>query len=289
VDVRDFDRLRTVVAEGDFHAVIHLAGQVAVTTSVRDPRSDFEINALGTFNLLEAVRLYSPESILVNASTNKVYGGLAEVEVGEEATRYTLPSLPHGVSESRPVDFHSPYGCSKGAADQYMVDYARIYGLRTVNLRQSCIYGYRQFGVEDQGWLAWFTIAHLLGRPITLYGTGKQVRDVLFIDDLVRCYRMAIENADRMERGSFNVGGGPENSLSLLEFLGMLGELSDREVEYAQAEPRPGDQPVFVADIRRAAREFGWQPQVSMEEGIGRLYEWVSDHLPLFEARLDAE
>src|ERR1051326_6526000 len=203
-DVRDAARLNDLLRQHKFDAVIHLAGQVAVTTSVADPLSDFEINAVGTVNLLEAVRRYSPHSILLYASTNKVYGKLHNLEVAEEPTRYSLPALSSAVSEEQPLDFHSPYGCSKGAADQYVIDYARIFGLRTVNFRQSCIYGCRQLGVEDQGWVAWFTIAHLLGRQVTIYGTGKQVRDVLFVDDLVACYLAAIERIDRVAGMTFN-------------------------------------------------------------------------------------
>ena len=202
----------------------HFAAQVAVTTSVRDPREDFEINALGTFNVLEAVRQRSPQAIVLYASTNKVYGGMESVEVAEDATRYRYRDLPLGVSEDQVLDFHSPYGCSKGAGDQYVRDYARIYGMRTVVLRQSCIYGTRQFGVEDQGWMAHFCICAGLGKPITIYGDGKQARDASWIDDLVAAYEAAAANIDRTAGQIYNIGGGPEHSLSIWSEFGALLE-----------------------------------------------------------------
>jgi CDP-paratose 2-epimerase len=274
-DVRDADFVGNLIGQRRFDAAIHLAGQVAVTTSVADPRLDFEINALGTFNLLEAVRRHSPETIVLNASTNKVYGKLPDFNLEEQPLRYALPDLPHGVNETQPLDFHSPYGCSKGAADQYSVDYARIYGLRTVNFRQSCIYGYRQFGVEDQGWVAWFTIAHAVGQPVTIYGNGKQVRDILFVDDLIDCYLAAIERIESVSGMIFNIGGGPNNTLSLVELLELLSERSGRMVEHGFDEWRPGDQPVYVSDIRKAGSLLEWQPKVSVIEGIDRLVNWV--------------
>lgn len=281
-DVRDGKAMKAAVAQGRYDVVIHLAAQVAVTTSVQDPRTDFEINALGTFNVLEAVRLHSPQTIVINASTNKVYGELGGLEAREGPMRYDLPDLPLGVPETQPLDFHSPYGCSKGVADQYTVDYARIYGLRTVNFRQSCIYGYRQFGIEDQGWVAWFIIAHLRGKPITIYGDGKQVRDVLFIDDLVDAYLAAIERIDEVRGMSFNMGGGPENSISLLEFMDLLQEVSGRPVSYTFSGWRPGDQRVYMSDIRAAEKHLGWRPRVSTADGISRLHRWVKENLDLF-------
>ncbi|MBZ0159599.1 MAG: GDP-mannose 4,6-dehydratase [bacterium] len=284
-DVCDAESLASVIARGHFDVVIHLAAQVAVTTSVVEPRRDFEINALGTLNVLEAVRQHSLETILLNASTNKVYGKLPDLNLREDALRCLIPDLPHGVSETQPLDFHSPYGCSKGAADQYVNDYARIYGLRTVNFRQSCIYGYRQFGVEDQGWVAWFTIAHTLGQPVTIYGTGKQVRDILFIDDLIDGYLAAIDRIDQVSGVTFNIGGGPENTLSLLELLEMLGEHSGRAVVHSFEDWRPGDQPVYVSDIRRAAELLSWRPRVGVKEGFERLHSWVKVNRDSFAER----
>jgi CDP-paratose 2-epimerase len=279
-DVCGAGAVADIVKRRQFDVIIHLAAQVAVTTSVLNPRRDFEINALGTLNLLEAVRLHSPDTIVLNASTNKVYGKLDGVRVYEEESRYTLPDVTHGIGEAQPLDFHSPYGCSKGSADQYVTDYARVYGLRTVNLRQSCIYGYRQFGVEDQGWVAWFTIAHLLGRPVTIYGTGKQVRDILFVDDLVDCYLAAIERIDQVAGRSFNIGGGPANTLSLLELLEMLERLSGQPVEHDFADWRPGDQPVYVSDVRQAEALLGWGPKIDALQGVERLYDWVATNRP---------
>jgi CDP-paratose 2-epimerase len=269
-------------AHRDAKAVVHLAGQVAVTTSVTDPRTDFEINALGTFNVLESVRRHCPEAAVVYASTNKVYGSLHHVEVEEVGGRYQLVGREHGVSEDEPLDFHSPYGCSKGAADQYVVDYARIYGLRSVALRQSCIYGRRQFGIEDQGWVAWFTIAAIQGRSITIYGDGKQVRDVLFVDDLCALYDACIEKIDSVKGQAFNVGGGPTNQLSLLELLDALTRRIGHPLEVSHAAIRPGDQPVFVADIRKAQEKLGWTPAVSSERGVSLLFDWVSESRALF-------
>jgi len=282
-DICDAALVGRVVRGGRFDAVLHLAGQVAVTTSVVNPRRDFEVNALGTFNLLEAVREHSPGSVLIYASTNKVYGKLPDFELREDGLRYSLPAHACGVGEAQPLDFHSPYGCSKGSADQYVIDYARIYGLRTVNLRQSCVYGYRQFGVEDQGWVAWFAIAHLLGKPVTIYGTGKQVRDILFVDDLVDCYLAAIERVDKVAGHTFNVGGGPTNTLSLLELLGHLRELSGRAVSHGFDDWRPGDQPVYISDIRKAKTLLNWVPKVNAQEGIGKLYRWIESNRDAFD------
>lgn len=281
-DIVDAATLASAFAEEKFALAIHLAAQVAVTTSVLDPRRDFEINALGTFNLLEGVRRHSPQTIVLNASTNKVFGKLPDLNLAEAPLRYSLPDLPHGVSELQPLDFHSPYGCSKGSADQYVTDYARIYGLRTVNFRQSCIYGYRQFGVEDQGWVAWFTIAHELGRPVTIYGTGKQVRDILFIDDLVDCYLAAVDQIDQVAGVTFNVGGGPENTLSLLELLESLEQYSGRAVVHSFDDWRPGDQPVYVSDIRKAKELLGWEPRIGVANGLERLHEWVRSNRESF-------
>jgi CDP-paratose 2-epimerase len=283
-DIRDAKALDAALApHRDARAVLHLAAQVAVTTSVVDPRTDFEINALGTFNVLEATRKHCPGALVVFASTNKVYGGLEHLEVKEVNGRYQLTSRPHGISETEPLDFHSPYGCSKGAADQYVIDYSRIYGLRTVALRQSCIYGRRQFGVEDQGWVAWFTIAAKQGRPITIYGDGKQVRDALFVDDLVDLYATCIAKADTVSGKAYNVGGGPENQLSLLELLADLENKYQVTIPRTFSATRPGDQPVFVADIRKAERELGWRPKTSVPEGVAILAQWVSDNAALFQ------
>jgi CDP-paratose 2-epimerase len=282
VDIRDALALDASVGRHrDAAVILHLAAQVAVTTSVTNPRHDFEVNALGTFNLLESVRRHAAEAVLLYASTNKVYGGLEEEGVEEHAGRYRFRRLA-GIPETAPLDFHSPYGCSKGAADQYVRDYARIYGLRTVCFRQSCIYGYRQFGVEDQGWVAWFAIAAVTGQPLTIYGDGKQVRDLLFIDDLCDAYDAAVTRADTLKGAVFNLGGGPEHTLSLLELVGMLEQLTGRPLKPRFAPWRPGDQPVFVADIQKASTALGWRPQVDVRTGVSRLHAWVEENRALF-------
>ena len=277
-DIRDYDAI--VGASDRQEAIYHLAAQTAVTASVVDPRLDFEINALGTMNVLEAARCQCSEPIFVFSSTNKVYGGMEDVNAMELDTRYVLAGYPDGVPETRPFDFHSPYGCSKGAADQYVRDYARIYGLRSVVFRQSCIYGQRQMGVEDQGWVAWFIIAAVTGKPITIYGNGKQVRDLLYVDDLVRAFQMATEQIDHTMGQVYNLGGGPDNTLSVwAEFGPLLDELFGGDAIPVQfSDWRPGDQPVFVADVSKAKRDFGWMPQVSVRDGIGRLVEWVKSN-----------
>lgn len=280
-DLRDFDQLRAAARGQDL--VVHLAGQVAVTTSVDDPRSDFEDNALGTFNALEAARLSDSNPIFIYASTNKVYGGMEDMAVIEESTRYNYRDFPHGIPESRPLDFHSPYGCSKGTGDQYVRDYARIYGLRTVVFRQSAIYGPRQFGIEDQGWIAWFVIASVTGKAITIYGDGKQVRDVLYVDDLVDAYEAAIARIDRAAGQVFNVGGGSNNVLSIWsEFGPMLEELLGHDVKVGRGEWRPGDQRIYVSDIRKAQNLLDWSPRVAPIDGVRRVYEWVVSHRTLF-------
>ena len=280
-DLAEFDALKKATEGVD--RVYHLAGQVAVTTSVSNPRRDFLDNALGTFNALEAARLVGNNPIFIYTSTNKVYGGLDDVDTYEDETSYKFKQLPFGIDELHPIDFHSPYGCSKGAGDQYVRDYARIYGLRTVVARQSCIYGYRQFGVEDQGWVAWFIIAALKGSPITIYGNGKQVRDVLFINDLINFYEAAVTNISTAAGKIYNVGGGPNNTISVWsEFSLLLQELLGHKIHVEFADWRPGDQPIYISDIRKAERELGWQPQVSVKEGITHLYEWIRENRGLF-------
>jgi len=277
----DFESLLQAVRGTD--RIYHLAGQVAVTTSVKNPRQDFEDNALGTFNVLEAARLVGNDPIILYASTNKVYGGMEDIVVVEDETRYQYAELPFGVSETHPIDFHSPYGCSKGAGDQYVRDYARIYNMRTVVARQSCIYGYRQFGIEDQGWVAWFIIASLLGRPISIYGNGKQVRDVLFIDDLLDAYDLIVNNISKVSGQIFNIGGGPKNTISIwTEFKPILEELLGTPIMISSADWRPGDQPVYISDIRKAEAMLGWIPKITVQEGITRLFHWIQDNKELF-------
>jgi len=283
-DVRDQAAVEACLcAHRDADLVLHLAAQVAVTTSVVDPRGDFEINAVGTFNVLEAMRKHAVNAQLIYASTNKVYGRMADIKIVEQNGRYMYAECPDGISEHHPLDFHSPYGCSKGAADQYVRDYARIYGLKTVVFRQSCIYGYRQFGIEDQGWVAWFVIACALRKQLTIYGDGNQVRDVLFIDDMLDVYDRAYEKRDEISGQVFNIGGGSENTLSLLELLALLERELGCRISPSFANWRPGDQLCYISDITRARSVLGWQPQITSTDGVKRLYQWVLENRLLFE------
>ncbi|WP_322794224.1 SDR family NAD(P)-dependent oxidoreductase [Bellilinea sp.] len=280
-DVRDAHSIQEAASEAD--VIVHLAGQVAVTTSVVDPRNDFEINAMGTFNVLEAARLSGRDPIVIYASTNKVYGGMEEVKVTELASRYAYVDFPYGIPETFGLDFHSPYGCSKGCGDQYTRDYSRIYGLRTVVMRQSCIYGTRQFGIEDQGWVAWFVIAAVKRLPITIYGDGKQVRDVLFVEDLCDVYDLAVERIDLAAGQVFNIGGGAEFTISVWQEFGpLLEKLLGESIPVKRGDWRPGDQRVYVSDTRKAQEILGWKPKVGVEEGIQRLFEWVKTNRDLF-------
>ena len=284
VDIRDAEPVARAFAEhADAGLVLHLAGQVAVTISVADPRLDFDVNALGSFNVLEGIRLADMACPVIYSSTNKVYGGMEEVGVVERDGRYAYDDLAAGVAEDRSLDFHSPYGCSKGAADQYVRDYHRIYGLKTVVFRQSCIYGYRQFGFEDQGWVAWFTIASQLQRPIALYGDGKQVRDILFVDDLVDAFDAAAARIDVTAGRVYNIGGGPQNVVSLLELLGYLEQRLGRPIPRATMDWRPGDQRVFVSDISKARAEFGWAPKTGATRGLDLLFDWVAANKTIFD------
>lgn len=282
IDVRDRPAVDKVVSEGKFDAVLHLAAQVAVTTSVTDPRADFEVNALGTFNMLDAVRRYRPDAVFVFASTNKVYGKIVTAESVLNGKRYEYANRPEGISESEPLDFLSPYGCSKGAADQYVLDFARIYNIPATSFRQSCIYGTRQFGVEDQGWVAWFVIASLLGRNITIYGDGKQVRDVLHVDDLLQAYEAAIRAPEKIAGEAFNVGGGPAHVLSLLELIDMLEKKLGQKIPLRFDGWRPGDQQVYISDVRKLHRLLGWKPETGPAKGVSQLIDWVSENRSLF-------
>lgn len=281
-DVRDPVAIAEAASDAD--VIFHLAAQVAVTTSVTDPRNDFDVNAFGTFNTLEAARSSRRNPTFVFASTNKVYGGMDDVPVVETPTRYEFRDLKGGVSETQPLDFHSPYGCSKGSADQYVRDYARIYGLPSIVFRQSAIYGYRQFGEEDQGWLAWFVIAAVTGRPITIYGDGKQVRDMLFIDDLVDAYDAALGRIDKVAGRVYNIGGGPNNTISVwTEFGPMLERLLGEKLDVNHSAWRPGDQRVCVYDISKARRDLNWVPKVNVQTGVELLFKWVRENKNLFQ------
>lgn len=257
-----------------------------MTTSVANPRADFMTNALGTFNVLDAVRVHCPEAVFVFASTNKVYGKIAAAETKLVGSRYGYINRPFGIDETESLDFLSPYGCSKGAADQYTLDFARMYGIPATSFRQSCVCGPRQFGIEDQGWVAWFAIAALLGRDITIFGDGRQVRDILHVDDLVRAYEAAILAPDRIAGQAFNVGGGPGNATSLIDVIAMLEVRLGRKIAPKWSQWRPGDQRAYISDIRKLKRMLDWTPEIGVETGIDALASWVGQNR---EAFLSAE
>lgn len=279
-DIRNQNDITRVIQSFKPDAIFHLAGQVAMTTSIANPRMDFEVNVMGSFNLLEAVRLHAKDAIVVYSSTNKVYGDLEQYGYLETGTRYECTDKPNGFDEFTPLEFHSPYGCSKGAADQYMLDYARIFGLKTVVFRHSSMYGGRQFATYDQGWVGWFcqkAVEASRGidrQPFTISGTGKQVRDVLHADDMKRLYMAAVENIHTARGQAVNIGGGIDNSLSLLELFGLLEELAGTKLHYTKLPVRESDQRVFVADISKAKQILNWAPACGSVEGVGRMLDW---------------
>ena len=278
-DVADASRLRTVVKE--VAGIYHFAAQVAVTTSLDDPFADFETNARGTLNVLEAVRIANPSVPLLFTSTNKVYGELKDIEPQATELRYKLPLSSHaanGVGEDRGVSFHSPYGCSKGAADQYVLDYSRTFGLNATVFRMSCIYGPCQFGTEDQGWIAHFLLRALHGQPVTIYGDGKQVRDILFVEDLVEAMLLAHQHIDRTRGQPFNIGGGPANTVSLLELIEIIRRLHGKPLELLHAPWRTADQRLYISDTRRFANVTGWKQKTGVKEGVTKLYQWLKEH-----------
>ena len=279
-DVRDRDAVRQAV-EGA-HTVFHFAAQVAVTTSLADPQEDFSVNAQGTLNVLEAARAQAVPPRMLFTSTNKVYGALGDIELQRLGNRYQPRNSgvrERGIDESQPLDFHSPYGCSKGAADQYVIDYARCFGLRTLVLRMSCLYGPRQFGTEDQGWVAHFLIRALRGEPVTIYGDGAQVRDALFVDDAVDAWLAGLRQIDRLSGRAFNLGGGPSCTLSLLEMLAHIERLTGRRPDVSFADARPGDQLWYVSDTRAFEEATGWRARVGLDEGLGALTGWLRENV----------
>jgi CDP-paratose 2-epimerase len=278
-DIRDASHVERVARYAT--EIYQFAAQVAVTTSVSDPRHDFEVNLAGTFNVLEAARKSGNNPFVLFTSTNKVYGDFGTADLYVDGPRYRSRNA-HGTSEEQPLDFHSPYGCSKGAADQYVRDYARIYGLRTVVLRMSCIAGARQFGNEDQGWVAHFLYSALRGTPITIYGNGKQVRDVLCVDDLVRAMDAARQLPPSAEGRIYNIGGGPENAVSLLELMKMVEQMTGRTFQVNHDEPRPGDQLYYVTNYSKFERDSGWKPEISPQGTLQRIYEFWKKNRDLF-------
>lgn len=283
-DIRLAEEVNKVVKDIKPDIVFHLAGQVAMTTSLEDPWKDFEVNVIGSLNLLESLRKFSPEAQTLYSSTNKVYGDLEKYEYIEKETRYEVKGLDYGFDESTELDFISPYGCSKGAADQYMLDYSRNFGLQNIVFRHSSIFGDRQFSTFDQGWVGWFIRQALIQKKdksaplFTVSGNGKQVRDVLFTSDLISCYFSAVDNFDKSSGEAFNIGGGMQNSLSLLELLTFLEEELDTGLKFEQAQWRSNDQKIFVADTRKAESFFKWFPKKEKNEGLKEMIRWVQDN-----------
>ena len=280
-DTRNKNDVENVIKDGAYDAVFHLAGQVTMTKSISDPYKDFEVNALGTMNVLEAIRKFSPETAVFFSSTNKVYGDLEDYTYDETPTRYVCKEFPNGFDESIPLDFRSPYGCSKGCADQYMLDFARIYGIKSVVFRHSSMYGSRQFATYDQGWVGWFVAKAIEkhqnpdSEPFTISGTGKQVRDLLQAQDMIDLYYTALDHIDEIHGQAYNIGGTMAQSLSLLELFDMLERILDIKLEYTRIEPRQSDQKVFVADITKINNKIGWRPQVTALDGVTRMVDWV--------------
>jgi len=281
-DVRNYFGIEELFKNNKFDVVLHLAGQVAVTTSVTNPREDFEINCLGTFNILEGIRNYNPEAIIIYTSTNKVYGNFKS-EIIEQEFRYIYGNNIQGIDEEQCLDFHSPYGCSKGSADQYVRDYNRIYGLKTVVVRQSCIYGPNQFGIEDQGWVSWFSIASMFDKKFTIYGDGKQVRDVLHVYDLIELYKSVISNIGVCSGQVYNIGGGVNNTMSLLELIELIENKLNKKLIYDYSDWRPGDQKIYISDISKVKKDIGWAPKIDVNKGVGMMIDWISENKEMFK------
>ena len=283
-DTRQTVEIADIIKNSCPDVIFHLAGQVAMTTSIADPRADFEINVLGTINVLEAVRNFSPNTVVLYSSTNKVYGDLDEFEYIEQEKRYVTKELPNGFPENVQLSFHSPYGCSKGAADQYVLDYSRIFGLKTAVFRHSSMYGGRQFSTYDQGWIGWFCRKALetkngtITEAYTISGNGKQVRDVLYADDMVDLYLSAFKHIDKINGEAFNIGGGIENSLSLLELFDILENELTIKLNYTKLPWRQSDQKVFVADYSKFSNITGWKPKIDKITGIRNMIKWVSEN-----------
>ncbi len=280
-DVLDSTALQNAVRDVD--AIIHTAAQVAMTSSINDPVHDFNVNSLGTMNVLEAARKSGADPIVIFTSTNKVYGDLEDVKIEERKTRYEYKELKCGITETQPLDPISPYGCSKCAADTYTLDYHKTYGLKTIVMRMSCIYGIHQFGTEDQGWVCYFIASTLLDKPITIYGDGKQVRDVLYVTDLIKAFELAMKNINKTKGKAYNIGGGQKNTYSLLELIEYLRTLTGKKISPAFSEWRLGDQKVYYSNITRAKKDFGWTPEVDKKEGVKMLLDWVKGNLNVFK------
>ena len=283
-NINNFETLSNIVKKYQPDVIYHLAGQVAMTTSIKNPRLDFVTNVLGSLNILESVRLFSPNTIVIYSSTNKVYGDFEYLHFDETDTRFICKEFPNGFDESMYLDFHSPYGCSKGSADQYMLDYARVFGIKTIVFRHSSMYGARQFGTYDQGWISWFCqkaveTKYNKNTTFTISGNGKQVRDVLHSDDMIKLYLLAPTHIDKAKGQAFNIGGGMVNSLSILELFVFLEKELNIKLNYTNLPPRESDQKIFVANNTKASNMFGWTPKISKEYGIRKMLSWVDRNL----------
>ncbi len=282
-DIRDFDKIRSIIKEHKPQVIFHLAGQVAMTKSLEDPISDFQTNALGTLNLLEATRLFSPDSTVIYSSTNKVYGDLKKYHYKENDTRYICEEYPNGFDEGLPLYFSTPYGCSKGSADQYIIDYFKTYGLKTIAFRHSSMYGGRQFATYDQGWIGWFVRKALdiykgdYPKNLTVSGTGKQVRDILHINDVVDLYFKSANMIDEIAGNAFNIGGGIDNSISIIELFKYLESNLKITIDYSNIKERINDQRVYISNIGKANRFISWRPEIPLKEGLRKMITWTKD------------
>jgi len=282
-DLKNFKHLNQSIKKFKPTLIINCAGQVAVTTSIKNPRADFESNALGTFNLLEVLRKNNLKTKLIHLSTNKVYGQLKNIKVKVKKNRYIYKNIKNGIDINCQLDFSSPYGCSKGAADQYVKDYRKIYGLNTYVIRQSCIYGPNQFGIEDQGWVAWLTLCSLINKKINIFGNGKQVRDILYIDDLVDLFYKIYNNKKKNINNYFNCGGGLKNSLSILELLNILQKYNGKKTKTLFKKERKADQKIFISNNKDLNTEFNWKPKTNKYVGIKKLHIWIQENIDVFK------
>jgi len=285
-DINDTNFLIEFLKNNNIDLILHLSAQVAATSSIADPYYDYINNLQATFNLLECVRKFSPHTVLIYSSTNKVYGDLGYLENDENKTRYVFRNKTFGIGEDAPLDFNTPYGCSKGAADQYVLDYSRTFGIKSVVFRQSCIYGIRQMGVEDQGWVAWLSFAAKIGKMIEVYGNGKQVRDMLYVKDLVNAYYMAFDRITESAGNAFNIGGGNPNSLSIIEFIDILSKKYSKQVSYTLSPKRLGDQDIFISDNRKAKKILDWSPEVGYDSGISKMIEWQEENYEMLKSKI---
>ncbi len=277
VDVSNFSSVSNIIKKIKPSLLIHCAGQVAVTKSVIDPRTDFNSNLLGAINILESIRLFSKKTKLINISTNKVYGNIIDKRVSQNKKRYKFLGKIKNINENYPLDFCSPYGCSKGAADQYVRDYSRIYGLDTVVLRLSCIYGNMQFGIEDHGWVTWITILSYFGKKIKIFGDGKQVRDVLFVNDLVKLF-FRLSKSKKNVNKIYNVGGGIKNSLSIIELIEILEKKLNKKNKYEKFRWRSADQKIYISNISKIKREYNWSPKIGISVGLDKVIRWIREN-----------